>query len=115
MYIFVDIYGFPVERDPINYPYSYDAFVIYMANDFNPNTDFRVYSDRVTNGHYSEQELSEACSQVTDREEISWRDPDQVGKFMSILRKKNMQCTAITQCCNFLNGYPYWCVYLRGS
>ena len=114
-YLYVDINGRPVRRDPLRYPYSYDPYVIYKAKDFNPKTDSGVYSDRVTNLFYSEQEISEARRQVTNDpyRNISWRNPEQVSKFMTILMKKSVRCTAIIQECNWSNGYPYWYVYLR--
>ena len=114
-YLYVDITGSPVERDPLRYPYSYDPYVIYMADDFNPETDFGEYSDRIMNGFYSEQEISKARRQVTNdpNRNISWKDPEQVSKFMTILMRKSVKCTAIIQECNRSSGYPYWCVYLR--
>lgn len=114
-YLYVDINGRPVTRNPLRYPYSFDPYVIYKAEDFDPKIDSSVYSDRVTNLFYSKQEIYEARRQVTNDpyRDISWSNPEQVSKFMTILEKKSVRCTAIIQECNWSNGYPYWRVYLR--
>lgn len=115
---YLDLKGNIVKRNPVEYPYSYNPYVIYKADDYK-ESDLPYYNDRVIDSYYTSQEIDNALSQMGLKrygahwERLSWTNPEQIGRFMSILMKKNVICTAIMQGCNYGNGNPYWLVYIR--
>lgn len=115
---YLDLQGNIVERNPIEHPYQYDPYVIYKDSDFD-GTENSYYSDRVMHCYFEKQEINDALDQMGLKpygpswETMSWKNPDQVGRFLSILLKKHMRCTAIMEGCNYANGYPYWIAYMQ--
>lgn len=113
---YLDIRGNIVDRNPVEYPYSYDPYVLYKCETYK-ETDTSYYSDRVQ--QWSKQEFNNALSQMglkpygAPYERMSWKNPEQVGQLMSILLKSKVECTAIMEGANYYNGYPYWIVYVR--
>lgn len=111
---YLDIGGNIVERDPVEYPYSYDPYVLYKCGTYK-ETDTPYYSDRVRQW----SEFNNALSQIglkpygAPYERMSWKNPKQVAQVMSILLKKKVECTAIMEGANYYNGSPYWIVYVR--
>lgn len=117
---YVDLNGNIVKRNRIEYPYSYDPYVIYKGSDFH-KTDTPYYSDRIEHCYFTAEEFENALSQAGlkrygaswESDRMSWKNSDHVTRLMSILLKKDVKCTAILEGCNYGNGYPYWLVYIR--
>lgn len=113
-----DLEGNIVERNPKEHPYSYDPYVLYKSPDYK-KTDCSYYSDRVMHCCFEKAEIDNALNQMglksygASWETMSWKNPEQVECFMSILLKKKVKCTAIMEGCNYGNGYPYWLVYIQ--
>lgn len=116
---YVDLEGNMVQNNPINCPYSYDPYVIYQSSLFNRITDVPFYSHHVMcpNSEVVWKEVDDVLSQMNlkrygpERKCLSWKNPTQVERFMSLLMKQDVKCTAILQCCT--PGNIYWTVYLR--
>lgn len=113
-----DLEGNIVERNPIEYPFSYEPYVLFKSLDYQ-KTDREFCSDLVEHFNFTEQEIDSALNQMgfknsgTSEKRISWKNPQQVERLMSILLKKNVKCTAIMEVCNCDHGYPYWIVYIQ--
>lgn len=112
---YCDLEGNIVENNPMEYPYSYDPYVIYKSSDYKP-TDVPFHCWEVM---YSiKEEVDKALNQMGLKrfgpswEHLSWEVPQQVERFMGILMKQNITCTAIVKCC-YGDGNPYWIVYLH--
>lgn len=100
--------GFPVERNPIDYPYSYDEYVIYKAKDFDESKAFGMYSDRMPG--YGREKYNAACQQVWGNQSQSFdsRTPEDIERFLCIYLDKTVKLTAIVKGCNASSGFPYW-------
>lgn len=115
---YIDLKGNIVERNPVEFPYTYEPYVIYKSPDYREN-DCAYYSDRVMHCYFNEDEIVNALSQMglkpygAEWERMSWKNPRHVEDFMSILLKKKVKCTAIMEGCNYGNGYPYWLAYIQ--
>lgn len=100
--------GFPVERNPIDYPYSYDEYVTYKAKDFDESKAFGMYSDRMSG--YGREKYNAACQQVWGNQSQSFdsRTPEDIERFLCIYLDKTVKLTAIVKGCNASSGFPYW-------
>ena len=103
------IEGYPVERHPKDYPYSYTRFCIYK-NDWK-DTDTMVYSDRLRSWYENYYDLKREYLGRGDY--FSLYEPEQIEKFLSVLFGKNITLTGMEEECNCFNGYPYWLLYYR--
>ena len=107
-----DLDGNIVKNNPIEYPYSYDDYVIYRSPHYK-KTDTIYYLGG--GGGYSDKEIN-VLSQMglkplgASCETLSYEDPKQVARFISIIMQKTVTCTAIVKGC-FGCGNPYYHVY----
>lgn len=114
---YVDIEGKIVNRNPMEYPYSYNPFVIYKSNDYK-NTDTPYYYDRILS-KFKKEDINNALDKIglkmygPEMIRMSWKNPYHVEQFVSILFKRTVKCTAIMEGCKFFDGYKYWIVYIQ--
>lgn len=115
----VDIYGNPVKRTRKEFPWSYDPVVIFKLACFEEK-DTAFYSDQV-DGEFSEKEQDKAM-EITGKkmfggefEHFSWKNPHDVEGYLSILMRRNLKVTAITEGANLETGNPYWIVYVQNA
>jgi len=99
-----------VERTKGEYPYNYDAFLIWKGNYIKGKSDV-VYSDRLMQWDY--KKFNKCCNEIWDNEGqyFSNRNPKDIEKFLSLYWDKEIVLTAIEECCNVSNGYPIWIFY----
>lgn len=112
MYNFRDIDGNIVKRTPSSHPYSYEEFVSWMG-DYKKGNSKNLYSDRLH--QWDSKKFNECCMKVWGNTSQSFgnRKPEEIEKFLSIYLDKSIKLTAITECCNQSNGYPYWSFYYQ--
>ncbi len=108
---YLDLEGNVVERDPDSFPYSYDPYVIYKSPEHKKD-DICYYHDRIVQCYYTNEEI-ESAKKSLGIEYVHWKDPLEVGKFLSILMSKQLIVTAITEGANYGTGYPYWIIYVQ--
>lgn len=103
----VDIEGNPVEKNKLEYPYSYDAFVLYDNRNGNKSTG-GVYSDRLMQWDYNK--FNRCCMEVWNNQGqyFNNRSPKDIEKFLSLYFGKQIEIIMIIEGCNVSNGYPYW-------
>lgn len=110
---FVGINGEPVERTPVEYPYSYDPYVLHKSPDCDPRNSCIVYSDRMMQWNYDKYMN---CIKMMPEEDQAGQmfhhaSLRGVSLFLSYYYVKVCNCTAILEGCNVSNGYPYWIFY----
>lgn len=107
--LYLDLNGKPVERTPWSHPYSYDDFVIYKNEDFDP-MDSMVYHDRML--QWDREAFGKAASEVWPNapgsQMFSGRKPEDINRFLNLYFGKEVRLTAVLQGCNVGNGFPYW-------
>lgn len=113
---FVDIDGNPIERTPFSHPYSYDAYVVYKADDYNKK-DTWVYSDRLLQWDRGafKTAVREVWPDKSGSQTFSGRKPEDINRFLSLYFGKEVRLTAIQQACNVSTGYPCWIFAYRES
>jgi len=101
--------GEPVERTPVEWPYSYDAFFEWKGRDFE-RTDAAVYSDRLRqwDGKAFADAVHEVWPTNPGGQMFYGKNPKDVEKFLCLYFKKQVHLTGILRGCNVSNGYPYW-------
>jgi hypothetical protein len=106
---YVDLDGNPVERNPEDWPYSYDAYVVYKSEEYQ-KTDRWTYSDRMSQWDRDKYDNAKKavwpknpCGQCFDG-----KSPKDINKFLDICFGREVKLTAILKGCNVSNGYPYW-------
>lgn len=112
---YLDLYGAPVKRNPIDYPYSYDEYVLYKAKGFNELRVHGMYSDRMLS--WNRNGFDEACQKVWGNHAQSFanRKPEDVERFLCLYLDKPVKLMAILQGCNASNGFPYWAFLFEGG
>lgn len=108
-----NIRGERVERPISEYPYSYDAFVIFKDPEWNPHDEV-VYSDRLRQSDHAK--FDECCMAVwkSDGQQFYDRSPEQIEKFLRLyFGDDQLKLTGVEQECNVSNGYPYWIFFFR--
>lgn len=110
---YVDIHGNKVEKTPYSHPYNYDEFVVWKSKNFNPSTDFGVYSDRLM--QWDMEKYNKCCREVFSNEAQMFqnRKPEDIEKFLSLYLEEKIILTAVVQACHWLSGFPYWVFYYR--
>lgn len=105
---FCNLDGNPVERTPVQYPYNYDDYVIWMDNDLERGKDYVVWSDRLH--QWDHEQYDKCCQEVFGNtgQYFGNREPKEIEKFLSVYFEREIKLTAITQCCNQASGFPYW-------
>lgn len=120
---YLDIEGNFVKKTQDEFPYSYDPYVIYYSHYFE-KSDLVFLSDKINGSCYASPFYNRIvrCNALekmglkefgTSFERISWRNPLQVQKYLSILMKKPVYVTAITEGAYGRNGNPYWIIYVK--
>ncbi len=107
--LYLDLNGKPVKRTPWTHPYSYDEFVLYKSEDFDP-MDSMVYHDRML--QWDRDTFGKAVSKVWPEapgsQMFSGKSPVDINKFLNLYFGKEVKLTAVLQGCNLSNGFPYW-------
>lgn len=102
-----DLNGEIVENNPMEYPYSYDTYVIYKSPFFK-KTDTKYYFGSGPGN--SEKELN--ALKLMGIKRLSCENYSQVEIFLSIILERDVVCTAITKGC-FGGGNPNYTVYIK--
>ena len=103
------INGQPVERDRLQYPYSYTRFCLFK-NGWT-ETDHMIYSDRLRSQYDNYEEVKSEI--LGSGGNFARFDSDDIEKFLSALLKKDILLTGVEQECNYSDGSPYWIFYFR--
>lgn len=107
--LYLDLSGKPIKRTPRTHPYSYDDFVLYKSEDFDP-MDSMVYHDRML--QWDREAFGKAASEVWPDKSHSQmfygREPADINRFLNLYFGKEVKLTAVLQGCNVGNGFPYW-------
>ncbi len=106
---YCDLNGRPMERTPWSHPYSYDEFVIFKSERFDP-MDRMVYHDRMLQwdrGAFS-RAVREVWPDKPHGQMFSGKEPKYINRFLDLYFGKAVELTAVLQGCNVSNGYPYW-------
>lgn len=112
LFCFMNLKGNIVARNKIEYPYSYDPYVLHI--DGYEITDDCIYSDRLSQWNHDktkklkEKHFGERCGDYFSK--FKYND---IENFISDYLNKNIKLTAICEACNVSNGYPYWIFYFR--
>lgn len=105
----LDLSGEPVKRTPWSHPYSYDEFVIFKSERFDP-MDCMVYHDRML--QWDREAFSKAVCEVwpdkPHSQMFNGRKPEDINQFLNLYFGKKVELTAVLQGCNVGNGFPYW-------
>lgn len=112
---YLDINGNPVKRNPRDYPYTYDPFVIYKGDDFSRDGNESFYSDRLSLW-YDANEIKDLRNKYSiDHGDYFWayNSVNMLNMFLTDLMKRHVRITAIIEHCNVSNGYPIWLVYFK--
>lgn len=109
--IFLNLEGDIVERNPIDFPYSFDRYLIWKSKKYRRNKSYNIsYSDRLKNN--DTKRFTEAKMQIFENSSYTFpEDPEKIEKFLSIYFKRKIELIAVEVECNRSNGYPYWIFY----
>ena len=108
-HLYMDLNGNPVKKTPRTHPYSYDDYVLYKSEDFDP-MDSMVYHDRMM--QWDREAFGKATREVWPKG--SWsngfagKTAEDINRFLNLYFGKEVKLTAVLQGCNFGNGFPYW-------
>jgi len=98
--------GNEVERKRHDWPYSYDAYVIFKKRQEYQHTS---YSDRLfQQDHVKYNKLTQKHFNNNSQ---YWNDktPEQIEAFLrDFFNKPDLELIGIMEGCNVSNGYPYW-------
>lgn len=107
--MYIDLSGNQVKRTPRTHPYSYDEFVLYKSERFDP-MDCMVYHDRML--QWDRSAFSMAVRKVwPDKphgQMFHGKKPEDINRFLNLYFGKKVELTAVLQGCNVGNGFPYW-------
>ena len=98
----------PVQRNKIDYPYSYDGFVLWRFAK-NSEANKTIYSDRLLQCDRKKHDM--LCEKHFGDSGQMWghRDPDKIREFLcEYTGDENLEIVFIMEYCNRSNGYPYW-------
>lgn len=104
----VDMYGEPVEKTKMEYPYSYDAHVIWRGG-LNEDIDNSCYSDRLL--QWGREKYNELCEKHFGNQGQWWnkRNPKQIESFLrDYFDNPKLNLILILEGANQSSGYPYW-------
>lgn len=105
---YVDMDGNPVERTPIDHPYTYDSFVVWRNGDKKEATG-GVYTDRLLQWDWDKHNA--LCRKHFGDEGQYWsdRDPELIEAFLrDWTENPNLRLIYVLQCCNQSSGFPLW-------
>jgi hypothetical protein len=107
---FIDRDGNMVKRNPIDYPYSFDAYVTWVCDGFREmKMNGNVYSDRLYQWDISK--FNELCMKYwgDQSQYFDNRNPSEVEAFLrDYLGKPELKLIMIEKLCNVSSGYPLW-------
>ena len=111
--IYVDMDGFPVERQKDKYPYSYDPFRVYKRGGVMSSMDRTIDSDRMLDDDI--EKFNSLCLEIWGNtgQYFHSRHPEEIQEFLSRWLGHDVILTGIMECCNYATGYPYWTFYYR--
>jgi len=112
--IYFDMSGNPVKRTKEQYPYGYDAYVVWQEGHIKGKGDC-VYSDRLFK--WDTEKYNESCKKVWSNtgQNFGSRNPKDIEKFLSEYYDKEVKLTTIMEGCNASNGFPYWVFFFRNK
>lgn len=110
---FVDIDGNVVKRNKIEYPYSYDEFVVWKNNYI--RGDQIIYSDRIIRDDYYKYNSCSMQVWGNSGHSFSARNPREIEQFICLYLNTKVKLTLIMEGCNFSSGYPYWIFGFRAN
>lgn len=106
--MYLDIDGNPVKRNREQYPYSYDAYVVWK-NNYNKGKGYGVvYSDRLF--QWNSERYNKCCKSIWGNEGQHFhnRNPEDIESFLSLYYDSKVKLVVVMEGCNVSNGYPYW-------
>ena len=115
MKYWTNIRGKRVERTIYEYPYSYDAFVLFKDPEWSCR-DKADYSDRLR--EWDRAKFNECCMAVWGNtgHGFARRSAADVEKFLRLYYGDDqLRLTGIEQECNVSSGYPYWIFYYKSG
>lgn len=104
---FVDLDGKRIKKNPFDYPYNYDEYVLWKG-DYNKEKSKVVYSDRLK--EWDSDKFNKCCKKIfgDTGQYFSNRKPEYIEKFLRLYFEKEIKLTAILEGCNQSSGYPVW-------
>ena len=115
---YVDLDEKTVERNS----YYYKPYVVYKSTDFYCKESLVacIYSNQIEYFCCNPEKCRHALEELglvkkDSYKYFSWKDPNQVQAYLSILLGKCIFVTAIMQACDYGDGYPYWMIYIQDS
>lgn len=105
---FVDLEGKPVEKNKWDYPYSYDAYVVFRNGD-NKDIDCTAYSDRMQSW-VSYEKWKEAIAKMGPKKAGTFSNNtiEELEAFLTEYNGYKCKLIVLLEGCNVSNGYPYW-------
>ncbi len=105
----IDEFGKPVEKSKIQFPYSYDPFVIWLSDEKNLNANATVYTDRLYSENYIKYNGMSKKHFGNESQHWNDREPEQIEAFLKDWTNNDkLKLVHIMECCNSSNGYPLW-------
>lgn len=103
----VDEHGNPVRRTKWTHPYSYDGFVLWTSNDYNPQMPAgTIYSDRLYEWDYKK------AIALGEKHGIQRWDNTPTDQIEAFLRdwndNPNLRLVLVMEYCDQSSGYPVW-------
>ena len=114
--LFVDIYGYLVERTPVEHPYNFDPYVLWKSLEFD-SSDKVCWSDRLY--QYDSALFDRCCKKIWNNTSQNFhnRRHQDVELFLNAYivddYSDKIKLTAVEECCNFSTGYPYWAFHYK--
>ena len=103
-----DSYGFPIERTPNKYPYSYDGYVIHrlLPQSEANNT---LYTDRLSMWDYEKKKRLMKKHFVKTGDWWNEHTPAEIESFLrDWCEDPELELVCVMQYCNVSNGCPLW-------
>lgn len=101
------------ERNSIDYPGSYDTFILYGKP--NVKTERYAYTDRLLQWDYEKN--NSCCMKVFGDKGQFWnlRSFKDIEKFLVLYLEEDIELVRVLQTCNHSNGYPIWIFEFNGE
>lgn len=105
----VGLDGEPVERNRLDYPYSYSTFVLWRSDlEVDVNKTTTVYSDRLYTWDWIK--FNSCCKKIWGNESQCFdnRCSNDIERFLCMYLNKKVRLHMIAQGCNHSSGAPLW-------
>lgn len=113
--IAVNIDGKPVERNKLDYPYSYSPYVVERVGD-NEEYNSTVYSDRLFQWDYKKFNRISQKHFNNESQSFSKRSLEKIESFLKdYFDNPKLKLIVIQEGCNVSNGYPYWIFHFNNN